>query len=95
MGRGSRTIDPKQPWTEDGPPVARMKEQGAVFLGKANTDEFAMGSSNENSAYKIVRNPWNIDRVPGGSSGGPPFSPLMAAKPDMASASVANPGRWA
>jgi aspartyl-tRNA(Asn)/glutamyl-tRNA(Gln) amidotransferase subunit A len=51
--------------------VSRLREAGSVFLGKANTDEFAMGSSNENSAYKIVRNPWNTDRVPGGSSGGP------------------------
>ncbi|HET7093371.1 MAG TPA: amidase family protein, partial [Thermomicrobiales bacterium] len=51
--------------------VRRLREQGAVFLGKANTDEFAMGSSNENSAYKLVHNPWNRERVPGGSSGGP------------------------
>jgi aspartyl-tRNA(Asn)/glutamyl-tRNA(Gln) amidotransferase subunit A len=51
--------------------VRRLRDAGAVFLGKANTDEFAMGSSNENSAYKVVRNPWNVERVPGGSSGGP------------------------
>ncbi|MGI9253733.1 MAG: Asp-tRNA(Asn)/Glu-tRNA(Gln) amidotransferase subunit GatA, partial [Thermomicrobiales bacterium] len=54
--------------------VSRLREQGAVFLGKANTDEFAMGSSNENSAYKLVRNPWDRLRVPGGSSGGPAAS---------------------
>ncbi len=50
--------------------VARLKEQGALLVGRANCDEFAMGSSNETSAYKKVCNPWNINRVPGGSSGG-------------------------
>ena len=80
---GSKSLDRYIP-PYDCTAVARMETAGAVVLGKMNCDEFAMGSSNENSAYHPVRNPRDLSRVPGGSSGGS----AAAVAADMAVATL-------
>lgn len=68
--RGSRTTDPDQPWDEDAPSVARMREHGAVFVGKTTTPEFGWKGVTDNPLTGITRNPWDTSKTPGGSSGG-------------------------
>lgn len=68
--RGSRTTDPSQPWTEDAPAVARLREHGAVLLGKTTTPEFGWKGVCDSPLTGITRNPWNPSLTPGGSSGG-------------------------
>ncbi|HUN70359.1 MAG TPA: amidase [Burkholderiales bacterium] len=68
--RGSRTIDPKGPWNDDAPAVARLREHGAVLLGKTTTPEFGWKGVTDGPLTGITRNPWNPKMTPGGSSGG-------------------------
>jgi aspartyl-tRNA(Asn)/glutamyl-tRNA(Gln) amidotransferase subunit A len=68
--RGSRTIDPAQEWPEDAPAVARLREAGAILLGKTTTPEFGWKAVCDSPLTGITRNPWQGDKTSGGSSGG-------------------------
>jgi len=68
--RGSKTIDPQGPWNDDAPAVARLREHGAVLLGKTTTPEFGWKGVTDGPLTGITRNPWNPRMTPGGSSGG-------------------------
>jgi aspartyl-tRNA(Asn)/glutamyl-tRNA(Gln) amidotransferase subunit A len=68
--RGSKTIDPAGPWTDDAPPVARLRESGAVIVGKNTTPEFGWKGVTDSPLTGVTRNPWDPAKTPGGSSGG-------------------------
>src|SRR6516162_5882487 len=68
--RGSRLVDPDQDWSEDAPATARLREAGAVILGKTTTPEFGWKALGDSPLTGITRNPWNLARTPGGSSAG-------------------------
>lgn len=68
--KGSLTTKTKGPWNEDAPCVARLREHGAVLFGKTTTPEFGWKGITDSSLTGITRNPWNLEKTPGGSSGG-------------------------
>ena len=68
--RGSRLVDPRQDWSEEAPAVARLREAGAVILGKTTTPEFGWKALGDSPLTGITRNPWDLARTPGGSSAG-------------------------
>jgi aspartyl-tRNA(Asn)/glutamyl-tRNA(Gln) amidotransferase subunit A len=68
--RGSKTVDPAGPWTDDAPAVARLRESGAVLVGKNTTPEFGWKGVTDSPLTGVTRNPWDPTKTPGGSSGG-------------------------
>jgi len=68
--RGSKTVDPAGPWLDEAPAVSRLRESGAVLLGKTTTPEFGWKGVTDSPLTGITRNPWNPAKTPGGSSGG-------------------------
>jgi aspartyl-tRNA(Asn)/glutamyl-tRNA(Gln) amidotransferase subunit A len=78
---GSKTIDANQPWPDDAPSTARLREAGAVFFGKTTTPEFGWKPLTDSPLTGITRNPWDLARSPGGSSGGSAVAVLSGVCP--------------
>jgi aspartyl-tRNA(Asn)/glutamyl-tRNA(Gln) amidotransferase subunit A len=78
---GSRVLALAGPATEDSPPVARLREAGAVLLGMTNTPEIGWKGHTDSPAHGITRNPWNLERTPGGSSGGAAVAAALGIAP--------------
>src|SRR6201997_3916659 len=78
---GSRTIDPNQAWEEDAPVPTRLRAEGAVFFGKTTTPEFGWKGVTDSPLSGTTRNPWNLERTPGGSSGGSAAAVLAGVCP--------------
>lgn len=78
---GSRTINPDQSWDEDSPVTARLRSEGAVFFGKTTTPEFGWKPVTDSPLTGVTRNPWNVERTPGGSSGGSAAAVLAGVCP--------------
>src|SRR5262249_62215972 len=73
--RGSKAVDRNQPWEEDAPSVARLREEGAVLLGKTTTPEFRWKGVTDSPLTGITRNPWDHRKTHGGSTGGAAAAP--------------------
>ncbi len=78
---GSRTIDPDQQWTEDSPVTEKLRAHGAVFFGKTTTPEFGWKATTDSPLSGVTRNPWDLERSPGGSSGGSAVCVLAGVSP--------------
>ena len=79
--KGSRTIDPQGRWDEDAPSVARLRDHGAVFLGRTTTPEFGWKGVTDSPAAGVTRNPYDLSRTAGGSSGGSAAAVALGAGP--------------
>lgn len=86
--RGSKTIDPAGPWDQDAPAVARLREAGAVLVGRTTTPEFGWKGVTDSALCGITRNPWDPSKTPGGSSGGA----AVAAATGMAALNIGTDG---